>query len=451
MKPRTRLAAFLLALAFALAFAHTHAQESPTSPRKVVVFIGDGMGVAHVTLGRLGAEQLERPYAFDRFRTIGFASTRSANNVVTDSSAAATALSAGYKTNNGFLGVDPEKRPRRTLLEIARNKGLATGLVTTTRITHATPAAYAAHVDDRNLEAKIADQYLEEGVDVLLGGGRRFVTDKHLEQLRAKGYVTVTDAASFRAAKPEGKLVGVFTQEHLSYEVDRDSSREPSLREMTEKALDLLSSGGRGFVLMVEGGRIDHAGHVHDAATILRDQLAFSDAIDAALERVERQGDLLVLATADHTTGGLAISERLDVKGLLAAKVSMEELMKAHRPGELLENLAVFKKTLEENFGVSATEKDLELARRGGEAYAIVHMAHLVSQKRGVGFYDLDFQHFDQPATHGHEGSLVPVYAAGAGAASFAGTYENTRIALELARLLGLPAPGALISDKRFH
>jgi len=145
----------------ASAVARVHAGPRARGPRSVVLFVGDGMGVAHVTLGRLAAERAKRPYAFDRFPVVGFADTRSANCVVTDSAAAATAFSAGYKTNNTFLGVDPEKRPRRTVLELAHHAGMKTGLVSTARLTDATPAAFATHVPDRHTESDIADQLRE--------------------------------------------------------------------------------------------------------------------------------------------------------------------------------------------------------------------------------------------------------------------------------------------------
>lgn len=443
----------LLPLVAALVLARVHAQPRAPGPRRVVLFVGDGMGLAHVTLGRLAAEHSKQPYAFDRMPVVGLADTRSANNIVTDSAAAATALSSGYKTQNGFLGVDPDKQARRTVLELARRAGFKTGLVTTTRITHATPAAFAAHVVDRNSEHAIAEQYLDAGVDVLLGGGTAYVTSERLAAFTANGYAVVTSAAAFRAAKPEGKLVGVFTPHHMSYELERDAALEPSLREMTEKALDLVSAGGGSFFLVVEGGKIDVAGHKHDAAALVREQLAFSEAIGAALERVERGGDLLVVVTADHTTGGLAISEKLDLDALFRVKLSAEELVNRHRPGEITANLEVFQRIVREAYGFTPTEQELELARRGGTAFATVHLGHIVSQRRGLGFYDLDFQHHDQPTSHGHEGSLVPVFAAGRGAEGFAGTYHNTRVPLELARLLGLPRPGEVIADfgKRFY
>ncbi len=452
---RTR-AALLIAGAATMWIAAValRADARAPGPRRVVLFIGDGMGLAHVTLGRLAAERAKRPYAFDRFATVGLADTRSADSVVTDSSAAATALAAGYKTKNGFLGVDATKTPRRTVFELARRAGFKTGLVTTTRITHATPASFAAHVVDRHSEHAIAEQYVESGVDVLLGGGREYMTADRLAVLSSAGYAVVTSAAALRSAKSEGKLVGVFTRHHLSYEIERDPAREPSLREMTEKALDVVSRDGASFFLVVEGGRIDIAGHKHDAATLVHEQLAFADAIDAALERVERQGDLLVVVTADHTTGGLALSERLDLDAVLATKTSTDRFLERHPWKELVASLDVFQKAVREEFGFTPDERELAVVRAApGETMVSTHLGHVVSARRGLSFYDLEIGHVVQDRNHGHEGSLVPVFAAGTGSASFAGTYHNTRVAHEVARLLGLPAPGDPIAGfgKRFY
>jgi alkaline phosphatase len=199
---------------------------------------------------------------------------------------------------------------------------------------------------------------------------------------------------------------------------------------------------------MVEGGRIDHAGHHHDAPALVGDQLAFADAIDAALERVERQGDLLVIVTADHTSGGVAVGDTLDLGALAGPKTSMEELVKrSTKAGEKVPSLEALRSGVQAAYGFTPDDKTIEQARASGPLYVHVRLAHLVSQRAGVGFFDLDYQQYGQKVTHGHEGSLVPVFAAGRGAECFGGTYANTRLAFEMARLLGLPRPGEVIPD----
>ena len=221
---------------------------------------------------------------------------------------------------------------------------------------------------------------------------------------------------------------------------------------MTVKALNVLGKGGHPFFCMVEGGKIDHSGHLHDAMSLVHEQLAFADAVGAALDHVERGDDLLVVVTADHTTGGLALSEKLDLEGLARVKISGEALVAKYPGVKLTESYPVFKKVCEENYFFTPTEEELATARRGhGEWGHVTAVQHAVSLHFGVGFYDLDHQQLVQNATHGHEGSR-PVFSAGPGADRFTGIFDNTSIPKELARLLGLPSPGALLGEtKRFY
>src|SRR5262249_37194122 len=156
---------------------------------------------------------------------------------------AATALSSGYKTRNGVLGQDESGSVRRTILEVARDAGFRTGLVTTTRVTHATPAGFAAHLPDRNAEESVADQYLTADLSVLMGGGAKFFPKERLDAFAARGFAVAACASELRAFAPGvGKrLLGLFRADHMSFEIDRDPSQEPSLREMTVAALDLLA------------------------------------------------------------------------------------------------------------------------------------------------------------------------------------------------------------------
>jgi alkaline phosphatase len=211
------------------------------------------------------------------------------------------------------------------LLELAKAAGKGTGAVTTTRITHATPATTYAHVCHRDAENTIAAQTvpggagynsaLGDGVDVLLGGGRQFFlpstaggkrTDGRdlTAEFKAKGYTYVKNKTEFDAASASGKLVGLFTSSHMSYDLDRDASLEPSLAEMTSKAIDVLSKNPKGFFLMVEGGRIDHALHETTAQKALQDTVAFDDAIKTAIDKMKANDvdlkNTLIVVTADH-------------------------------------------------------------------------------------------------------------------------------------------------------
>ncbi len=325
--------------------------------RNVILFVGDGMSMTTVDAARILAGQLEgRPgeeheLSFERFPFVALARTYNTNQQTPDSAGTMTALATGVKTRAGMLAVDGQLLRRQfsrtaehalpTILELAEDRGLATGIVTTTRVTHATPAALYAHTPERAWErdgdlppaareagmADIARQLVEnphgDGIDVVLGGGRcwfvpagtegpaaegcaRLRTDGRdlLEAWRSRtGGAVVFDAKAFRAVDPATTraLFGLFAPSHLQYEHDRkrDPRGEPSLTEMTEAAIRILSRDPDGFFLMVEAGRIDHAHHAANAYRALTDTIELSRAVARARELVDPKRTLIIV-TADH-------------------------------------------------------------------------------------------------------------------------------------------------------
>lgn len=436
--------AFLGVLAVLFVFlASARSDDEPRGTRPltgVVLFIGDGMGTPQITLGRAAAEHLRRGYALDRFKTIGLAGTRAKDNLVTESSAAATALACARKTRNRAIGVDDEGRPIRNLVEAARAAGLATGIVTNTRVTDSTPAAFAAHVSDRREEDEVARQYAAgSSPDLLLGGGGKHFDDGRRASFHARGYEVVVDRSALFAARGP-KLLGLFAPDDMSYEVERDPGRQPSLKEMTEKALATLGASGRRFFLMVEGGRIDHAGHHHDAPQVAHEQLAFVDAVEVALARAERGADLLVIVTGDHATGSLGITERIELDRLLAVKPSVETILAD--PACRTDDAALVR-AVKQAARIDLDANEVASIRRPERPPAkVVALGHAISKRLGVTFYEVDEQE-SQTVTRGHDGALVPVYAAGPGAAELAGTYENVVIPVRIAKALAIRAPGA--------
>ena len=435
-----------LACAIALGLGGARADDGAGAPparrRSVIYFIGDGMGVSQLTLGRLGAASLGVPHHLDRLPVVGLACTRSLDRVVTDSAAAGTALASGFRTNNQVVGQTPAGEPLESLVEAARRGGWRTGVVTTTRITHATPACFLTHVVHRDREDEIAAQMVARPVaDVVIGGGaRHFTKDGRLEALAAAGYAVATDPAQLAAATGE-RLFAVLAPSHLPYAIERPAGF-PSLRDLTRRAVEVLAPQGP-FVLMVEGGRVDHAAHEHDAAACLRDQLDLDQAVGWALDRARDDPDLLVVVTADHATGSLGISEVARVDRLLTCTASAEQL--TARRVDLGDPAAVaaFVAAVEGATGVALTPAEVERVWRAPGGYGPrTTLGHLVSARHGVEFYDLETQETRHTNTHGHDGAMVPVLASGPEAGRFAGVYANTEVPRRIARVLGVPLPG---------
>lgn len=241
--------------------------------------------------------------------------TASASSIVTDSAAAASAWGSGQRVANGTINVDATGKLLEPLHAKLKRSGRKLGLVSTATITHATPAGFAANVDNRGKEENIAVQYLKRGVDVLLGGGRKFFPEDLIGKFKAAGYDYATDATSLQGlANSAGKpLLGLFKSGHIPFEIDRLNvpelkARIPTLAEMSRAALQRLAGHKEGFFLMIEGARIDHAGHANDAAASLHDQLAFDDALGAVVEWIDKNPDTLLIVTTDHGCGGIQMN-----------------------------------------------------------------------------------------------------------------------------------------------
>ncbi len=311
---------------------------APEPAANVILLIGDGMGPAVIGLAKDYARIIEdRPLWIEKAMMKGdvaLVHVPALGTLVTDSAAAATAIATGERVANGAVSLSADGQPLTTILEIAKRDSRATGLVTTTRLTHATPACFAGHVDDRDAEDEIAEQMLAAGVDVMLGGGlghwipggapasdyagfdgeskRKDKTDL-VRRARQAGYGFVTNKDELAAAGTTGKLLGIFANSHLPYALDRqpdDGANVPSLVEMTEAALEILSKNKNGFFLMIEGGRIDHAEHTNDAASMIADMMEFDESVGAAMSFAKKNGRTAVFITADHVTGGPSLSAR---------------------------------------------------------------------------------------------------------------------------------------------
>lgn len=449
-------------LAFSIIAAGTSAAASSTvntkqemagKSKNLIVLIGDGMGPAQISAARYyqqyekGVQQLHLdPYYVGQATTYadrGEDGGTIVSGIVTDSASAGTAFATGNKTYNAGISVSNEEvsKPFASVIEAAEMNGKSTGLVTTARITHATPAVYASHVRSRDNESAIASQYLTSGVDVLFGGGESFFvtkdekgkrTDKNLlPEFQAKGYTIVKTAKELQSLTSKNtKALGLFGSSHVSYVPDRTSDT-PSLATMTSKALDILSTNKNGFAIMIEGGRIDHAGHANDLPTLVQEALDFDAAFKVAIDFAKKDGNTSVVVTADHETGGLSLSRdniyEINIDLWDDQKHSSEYLVAALNEAV---TIADVKKIVQDNTWITdLTDEEAQYILDGdGSSYKREGGYNAVISKRLlIGW-----------SGHGHSAVDVGVWAYGPIADKVKGQVDNTQIAKAGAEVLGV-------------
>jgi len=391
--------------------------------RRIILFIGDGTGVSYWTAARYASPDA---LAISQFKVVGLVDTRASNTPITDSAAGATAYASGVRTYNSAIGVGPDSLPVETVLEAAKKQGWATGLVATSSITHATPAAFASHVRARANEFEIAKQMTALAPDVMLGAGTKFFSPRTrpdsadlVSQLR-QTHTLVTDAVSFEAARDTAlrRMVGLFADTAMPVA----SRRTPTLPAMTKKAIDMLSRDPEGFFLMVEGSQIDWRGHdnapIQDVIDEVKD---FDAAIGVALEYQRRMPDVLIVVVADHETGGLGIQLARDSIVLTSAANEMAYATRALgiAKGVLVQQMA------DSVDSITARMNSLAAGLRAGARGALTDRLYATY------------------TTPGHTGQMVPLFASGPGAQAFGGMINNYRVGqmlLEIVRRSATPA-----------
>ena len=313
------------------------------SPRSVIVLIGDGMGPQEIGLSLDVSDALGEETVWTRAFAqahLSLVRTGAHGTPVTDSAASATAIATGVATVNKAIGVDPQGAELITCADDALATGRRLGVVTSTRLTHATPASFLAHVPLRSQENEIARQALESGADVLLGGGAKHFLggiggQVIADEIRAAGYQLVRTKEELAAATTP--VLGLFASDNLPYVVDRDGDAGepwgvPTLAELTSAALERLD-GPEGFFLVVEGGRIDHAGHENDAGTLVGEMREFEETLAVLLDFLDDHPETALIVTADHETGGLCLTYR---EGDFPAAEHLRALAKTERSAKLL-------------------------------------------------------------------------------------------------------------------
>ncbi|GGN87562.1 MULTISPECIES: alkaline phosphatase [Haloarcula] len=392
----------------------------------VIVLIGDGMGFDPIEVTSVVHDDL----AMQSMTGVGYTRTNSRSGEVTDSAAAGTALATGLKAYNRQVSVygdgdEDDVTPLATQLEVAQWLGKATGLVSTTRITHATPAAYASHIYDRGQEAAIAAQLVDSGVDVLFGGGRHEFDEETLGRAENEGYELLTDAGDLGSASSE-KLLGLFDDSHVTYTLDRDDAI-PALPEMTATAVDHLEQDDDGFFLMVEGGRIDHAEHGNDTQTTVAETKEFDEVVNWALDYVEDRDDTLVVVTSDHETGGMATGDGygspIETDAIANAEASNGAIAAA------IEDGADVREAVEGHVDVDLTDEDVEQIEDGinsDNPYGLLNeLGAVISDHLGVAW-----------ASNAHTGPAQPVMAAGPNVDPYDGWVHHVDLSATLTALL---------------
>ncbi|MBI3041347.1 MAG: alkaline phosphatase [Betaproteobacteria bacterium] len=462
---RRILVAALAGFALALAGCASTGSSTPAAaqaPKNIIILFADGAAPTQWEFGRYASEHLRKQsFAVTdvvfRKGVLGLLSTHSANSMVTDSAASATAMSTGFKTNNFMVGVTPEGRPLTTFYEAAKAAGKRLGLVTTAAIYDASPAAFSVHSANRGEFQRIVDQYFTLEPDVLLGGGAGYFLPAGspggkrkdgrdvIAAFAGKGYRVARNTVELNAAG-SARLLGLFADGPMGYEIDSDPARTPSIADMTRAALRVLSrSGSNGFVLFAENENTDDAAHENDIAALMRALWAFDDAVNVALEFQQRNPDTLVIVTSDHETGGLSVTYALRnlnqqprqtriyaqphleaigritmSLGAVASKLgrepspeALDALLLQHFPGFRLDD------DLREHI---LKQRPLELNFTNNTQNALGRMI-----ARQTGFYW---------GTAGHTSEPVAVGAIGPGAELFRGYQDNTDFGRHLHRLI---------------
>ena len=463
----------------------TNTNSTPTNqlsqkPKYVFYFIGDGLGSSQRELTEMFLREKEgntnANLVMNQFEVSGVNSTYCEDTLITDSAAAGTALACGSKTNKGVIAKNSSGNDLVTLIEQAEANNISTGIITTTRITHATPAVFASHNTDRDDENGIAADYVDSGVDFFAGGGARHfvpqnfekVADAAGETIKSKrtddrdlmnefknlGYEVfygVYGAKKFKTTDytKVDKVFAPLTYSHMPYEIDRVNFYPdlPSIADMTRAGIDVLSKDKDGFFMMIEGGRIDHACHANDAAGTVYDVLAFDEAVKEAYDFYKKHPkETLIVVVGDHETGGLGLGFDaqgyfIELQPLYEAKTTIaDKLIEEEYTYQANGDRDAYIKLIGEKLGLTnLTDEEMSLLKEGmdltdkgiGTGYyeynsAALAVTQIVARRMNINW-----------TTTIHTGACIPFTAQGVGAQQFDGYIDNTDIALTIADILG--------------
>ncbi|MDY8093388.1 alkaline phosphatase [Paenibacillus polymyxa] len=446
------VAALVATMMLAVSGGTAMAVEKDTSIKNVIILIPDGMANDATALARWYKGS---SLTLDSMAS-GMVRTHSADAPIADSAPAGTAFATGHKSHTGYVGVLPDeatmpgqqpiaggdaKKPVASILEASKLAGKSTGIIATSEIMHATPADFTAHYPDRKNYDALSMQQAYNGVDVVLGGGGKFLEaagrkdgQDLVAQIKDQGYDFVTTPEGLKKST-SSKLWGSFSPEALAYNLDRDASKEPSLAEMTSKAIDVLSKNDKGFFLMVEGSKVDWAAHANDPTGIISDVLSFDDAVKVAVDYAKHNQNTVVVAVTDHGNGGLTIgsSDTTSNYDKMPLASFIDPLKKAKLTGEGLEaklnaDRSNIKEVLSTYFGITdLTDEEVKTikdAKEGSMNYAV---GPIISKRANIGW-----------TTGGHTGGDVVLYTYAPNGGRPSGVIDNTDVNKYMTRVLGL-------------
>lgn len=436
------------------ALANEGVSAQTDSVKNVILLIPDGQSVGGTTLARW--YNGGKPLAVDEM-ACGLVRTYSSDAAIADSAPSGTAMATGFKSHTGFVGVLPdvnsmpgmnplakgdERKPIASVLEAAQLAGKSTGIIATSEIMHATPADFTAHDPSRKNYDNLSEQQVYQDIDVVLGSGEKYFTkevrgdgEDLVSEIKNLGYDYVTSIEEMNSSDSE-KIWGMFAPVDMAYDFDRVPSKEPSLAEMTSKAISTLSKNENGFFLLVEGSKVDWAAHANDPIGVISDTLAFDDAVKVALDFAKKDGNTVVISVTDHGNGGITIGNTATDSNYDKLHIDeyIEPLKKATLTGEGVEKLlnddrSNIVEVMSKYYGVDdLTEEEIK-AIKDTEAGSLNYtVGPIISKRANIGW-----------TTTGHTGEDVPLYIyAPSNCEKLSGVVENTDIAKYMSRVMGI-------------
>lgn len=429
----------LLILTLFLTFSLALTAGAQAEVKNMIVLIGDGLGQGQIDMTRYMSEGKDTQLELMKLPNIGMMMTSSVQGV-TDSAAAGTAMATGKKTKNGMVGMSPNGAELDSILDYAEVLNKSTGIISTNKVTDATPATFAVSAKSRDNEVAIAKDILNNDVDVVLGGGKDEFTEEEdvVAQAQDMGYEYVENEDELNNAQASNnKLLGLFNDSYMNYKLDRDdvNSNEPSLKEMTKKAINVLSRDEDGFFLMSEGARIDHAAHAADIPGVVAETLEFDETVKYAVDWAKKNGNTMVVVVADHETLGLSVTEPINKEALMNIEVSPEYMAgqmveKEGEPGMTIESI---KNVFSKYANIEMTDKEAKefnqsiIDNEGNMYYSYMigwEIGSVIASEYNAGVVSSDIR--AKSSTGGHTLNSVPIFAYGPETDAFNDVIDNT-------------------------